>query len=259
MSLTQTTRLTSKDIRVEYTPCGTAPATHDEDLVFGTNITGGTFRLRFNGEQTANITFDETVQGTTATNMQSALNGLPNLNGGTFTVTGSDTDSDSEDDTFRVQFSQDGWVRIQVENLSDLTVSSGEAEVLHDVTVQGTETFVVSNEFTQFAYERTVDTVDVTAISEYEGTDIPVKATMSFDATIYDANEAFTAYVLEEGQNGLFVVYKEGKLIGKEHFSFVGLIETLGTDFPDHEKIEISMSGMRQGDMIIPFGSIYRG
>lgn len=258
MSIKLTNRLTSKDIRVEYIPCGLEPATHDEDLIFSNVVDGGTFKLRVNGELTEDITYDETTQGGTATAIQTALNALPNTGASEFTVTGTDTSGGTADNSFAIVASEDGFWRIQFED-NQLTASGGgEITVDQVVNTQGTETFVISTEFTQFSYERTVDTVDVTAISEYEGTDIPVKSTMSYDATIYDANEDFTAFVLEEGQNGLFTVYKEGKLDGNEVFAFVGLIESLGVDYPDHEKIEISMSGMRQGKMITPFGSIYR-
>lgn len=258
MSLDLTNRLTSKDIRIEYIPEGLVPATHDEDLTFSTNIDGGTFKLRVNGELTADITFDESVQGTTETNIQNALDALPNLSAGDIVVTGSDTDTDSADDSFALAAAADGWYRIEFVDTGLTASGGGEILVQQEVNTQGTEVFVISTQVTQFSYERTVDTVDVTTISEFEGTDIPVKSTMSFDATIYDADEDFTRFVIEEGQSGLFTVYKTGKFDGHDVFAFVGLIENVGEDFPDHEKLEISLSGMRQGAMVIPFGSTYR-
>lgn len=250
MSLQRTTRLTSKDIRIEYIPCGLADAAHDEDIDFHADVTGGTFKIRVNGELTAAITYVDT-DATFETNVQTALDNLP-LTGITFnvTVTG---------DECNITVTENIFIRITIEDNQLTGNATADDDFTQTINTQGTTTYVISNEVTQFSYERSVDTVDMTAISEYTGTDVPVKSTMSFDMTVFDANEVFTGFIIEEGQNGLFTVYKEGKIVGNEVFAFVGLIESFGKDFPDHEKLEISLSGMRQGKMEIPFGSVYRG
>lgn len=259
MSLAVTNRLTSKDVRIEFTPCALAPATHDEAFQFHLDIASGTFKLRVNGELTSAITFDETTPGDTATAIQAALDALANLSSSEIGVTGSDTNADTDHDSFRFLAAGNGFYRIVVEADALVGNTSTDANIVRTITVQGSETYVLSGELTQFSYEESTDTVDVTAISELEATEIAVKSSMSFDATIYDANEDFTLFALKSGENGLYTVYKEGKVLGKEVFAFTGLAESIGKELPDHEKIEISLSGMRQGAMSIPFGSIYRG
>lgn len=250
MSLAVTNRLTSKDVRIEFTPCSLVAAAHDVDLLFHADVTGGTFKLRINGELTGAITFSDT-DATLDTNIGNAITAL-SLTGITFTVS-------TTTDTTSLTVSQSKFIRIVLEDNQLTGNATADPDYSFTLNTQGSEVVVLSGELTQFSYEESTDTVDVTAISELEATEIAVKSSMSFDATIYDANEDFTLYMLKSGENGLYTVYKEGKVVGKEVFAFTGLAESVGKELPDHEKIEISLSGMRQGAMSIPFGSIYRG
>ncbi len=58
-----------------------------QSIVFGTNVTGGTFALTFNGQTTAAISWSTTA-ATLASNIQSALAALSNVGTGNVTVTG---------------------------------------------------------------------------------------------------------------------------------------------------------------------------
>ncbi|KKK74645.1 hypothetical protein LCGC14_2881720, partial [marine sediment metagenome] len=61
------------------------------------------------------------------------------------------------------------------------------------------------------------------------------------------------------GQWGYVYVYQQGKIVGKKHFVMQSLLEKISESFPDHDKVEKEISGMRQGDWIVPPNTVYRG
>src|SRR5688572_6293554 len=84
---TYTSRITSKDIRIEFLPTGVV-ATHVQHLYFSEDVSGGTFKLRVNGELTANITFSATA-ATFVASINSALDTI--LGAGLLVASGGDS------------------------------------------------------------------------------------------------------------------------------------------------------------------------
>lgn len=241
-------RFTSKDVLIQFLPCGTVQA-HIQHLRFHADVTAGTFKLRVNGNLTAAITYSDTI-ATLLTNINAALDALPNLAPGDIVATGA-----AVSDVI-LTGAASGFYEILVEADTLTGNTTDEPNVTTDVSQQGAELFTLSAQISSFSFEVTVDTVEVTAISEYEATEIPVKESMTFDISLYDAVEDWL-YAVRAGYRGIFYVYPQGKLPGNRYFAFWGLIDSVSADFPDHDVVEKEISGVRQGAMVVPFDAIY--
>lgn len=243
-------RITSKDIVVEWLPCGKVQA-HIQHLRFYSTVSAGTFKLWVNGHVTAAITYSSTT-ATLLTSINSALDALPNLANGDIVATG----TDNTNITLTSITSKFFVIKVVDDALTGNTTSN--PNVTTDVSQQGSEVIRLSAELSSFGYEVQTDTVDMTSISEYEGKTQAVKETMSFDLMMYDAQQDWL-YAVQAGYTGLITVYKTGKVAnGKNtYFSFNALLENVGKDFPDHEKVEMNISGSRVGAMVVPFDTIY--
>ncbi len=198
-------------------------------------------------------------QGTAiAENMQTAVDALANMTAGDLAITGTLITALNMIGTqignkfFRILVTDDSLTK-SIANVNDNTTLT--------VTVQGAAYVVLSAQASAFSWERSVETVDVTALSEYDRIEIPVAESVSFDLSLYkvEAGTEVWVYSVYPGNNGVFWVFPEGKIIGKENFKFKALFADAGEDFPDHEKVEIELSGSRQGAWIVQPNSIYRG
>lgn len=248
----QNGRFTSKDILIQYLPCGVEQE-HIQHLRFHADVSAGTFKLRVNGELTAAITFSATI-ATLLTNINTALDALSNLEDGEIVATGAsiaDVTLTGADPKFYL-------IVVEDDELTGNT--SSDPNVTTDVTQQGAALVTLSAQVKTFSYELTTDTTEVTAISEYEVTEIPTKESMTFDIAIYSAEEDWL-WSVQAGYRGIFYVYPSGKVNDGAHryFAFWGLITKLSEDFPDHDVVEKSISGVRQGAMVIPLNSLYKG
>lgn len=243
-------RFTSKDILIQYLPCG-AVGDHVQVLGFHAGVSAGTFKLRVNGYETAAITFSATI-ATLLTSINAALDALPNLGAGDITATGTLVTA--------VTLTSDpglGYFKIDISDMSALTGNtSDEPNISSEVTTQGSKLYTLSAQISKFSYEVTVDVVDVTAISENEVTEIPVKEKMTFDLSLFRATEDWNVAV-QPGLRGIIYVYEQGKFTGRKWFAFWALFDKASISFPDHEVVEADMSGVRQGAMVIPFDSVY--
>lgn len=246
-----TDRYTSKDLLVSFLPCADVEQVHIQILSFHEDVAAGTFKLRVNGEETAAITFSATV-ATLLTSMNSAIAALDNVGPTELVATGTLISAITLTSTSMRYFIVDVTADALTGNATDLP------NVTSQVTQQGSTTYTISSQISAFGFEESVDTVDVTAISEYETTEIPVKSMMSWNATIFDASEDWKIAVFA-GQSGIMTVYPKGKFVGNEYFQFRALIEKAAVDFPDHDVVSATVDGQRQGAMIIPFNSIYKG
>lgn len=242
-------RFTSKDILIQYLPCGVA-AVHVQQLAFNSLVTAGTFKLRVNGNETAAITFSATI-GTLLASINTALDNLPNLAPGAIVATGTLVTNIT-----LTALAASGWYTIEI-SADALTGNTGaDPNLTTLVTTQGSKLYTLSSQISKLDYEVTVDTVDVTAISEYAATEIPVKEMMTFDLSLFQATEDWQ-YAVAPGRRGIMYVYEQGKVIGQKYFAFWALFDKVSVSFPDHEVVEASMTGVRQGAMVIPFDSIY--
>lgn len=241
-------RYTSKDVLIQFLPCGEVQE-HIQHLRFHADVTAGTFKLRVNGHLTAAITYSAT-EATLITSVNAALDALPNLDAAELVLSGASTAD------MTLTSTPDAFYEILVED--DLLTGNATADpnVTTDVTQQGAALLTLSAQISSFSFEETTETVEVTSISEYEATEIPVKSTMTFDMSLFDADEDWT-YAVRAGYRGILTVYPKGKTPGNRYFSFWALFDSVSTDYPDHEVVEKEISGQRQGAMVVPFGAIY--
>lgn len=246
-----TDRFTSKDLLVQIRPCADVDQVHIEVLSFHADVAAGTFKLRVNGELTAAITYNDTI-ATLLTNINTALDNLDGLAAGELEATGTLVSA------VTITSDTEKYYVISIEEDALTGNTSDEPNVSKVVTQQGTTLYTLSSQISAFGYEESVDTVEVTAISEYEATEIPVKSMMTWNASVFEANEAWKHAVFA-GQSGLMYVYPRGKVVGRPYFVFRALIEKVGVEFPDHDVVEATFDGQRQGAMIVPFNSIYKG
>jgi hypothetical protein len=254
MSDNPTGRITSENIRIEFFPRSDAAITenHVQHFYFDSAVDGGTFKLWVNGEVTAAITFSAT-EATLITNVNAALDALPNLDAAELVLSG----AASTDMT--LTSTPDKYYRIFVfeDNLTQTTPNTND-HVLTEVTQQGTQQIVLSAQASSFNWEGQSETVDMTAISEYDRIEVPVALAVNWEINLYKADETWE-FAIYSGTYGTFRVYPEDKIVGREYFQFRGLIETVGEDYPDHEKVERTISGMRQGDWHVPPNTEWRG
>jgi hypothetical protein len=246
-----TDRFTSKDLLVQILPCADVAQEHIQVLSFHTDIASGTFKLRVNGEETAAITYNATI-ATLLTSINTALDNLDVLAAGEIVATG------ASDAAITLTSNVEKYYVIDVNGDALTGNSTDEPNVTSVVSQQGTTLYTLSSQISSFGYEESVDTVEVTAISEYEATEIPVKSMMTWNASVFEANEAWKHAVFA-GQSGIMYVYPRGKVVGRPYFAFRALIEKVGVEFPDHDVVEATFDGQRQGAMIVPFNSIYKG
>jgi hypothetical protein len=244
-------RITSKDIRIELVPTATGvAATHIQTLVFDAGWTGGTFKLRVNGLLTAAITYLDTA-ATLVTNINTALDAI--LGAGVLVA------SSSVSTLVTLTGAAGGLTRFFVISFEGLALTPSGFEVSTEVLTQGGELIVISAEASSFSEDNKIDTVDVTAISEYFENKIPVKESMSWEFSLFNAQQTWLYILRSKALQGVFTVYPTGKFVNHRVGSFVGLVEAYKEDFPDHEKVEVTFSGSRIGAMIIPWESIYVG
>jgi len=247
---TVTTRITSKDILIQFLPCGAA-GTHVQHLYMHADVSGGSFKLRVNGEETAAIAYNATT-ATMIASINTALDNLNTLSAGDIVASG----TVQTDITLTATGLGSAWVSILVSDDSLTGNATADPNYTTEVTTQGSALITLSSDVSSFSFEETVETVDVTAISEYEATEIDVKSSMTFSMNIYKANQSWE-HVIFAGQSGILYVYPEGKFDGKQYFALNALIESVSEDYPDHEKVEKEISGMRQGAMVAPLRSLY--
>ena len=205
-----TNRITSKDIVVEFLPGqGDVAAIHVEHLKFATGISAGSYKLRVNGKITGTITFSATI-ATHLTAINAALDAI--LGAGKIVATG----ASNADITLTAD--ANGWYTIKQEAVALTGNSTTDPDITQVITTQGTILYRLSAELSEFSYEEKSDTVDVTAISEDEATEIPVKNSMTFSFNFYEARQSWP--FLFSGQSGVYYVYDEGKVTGKKYCAF---------------------------------------
>lgn len=237
-------RFTSENILIQYLPCGVAAA-HIQHLRFNSTVAGGSFKLRINGVLTAAITFNATV-ATLVSNINTAITAA--IGASQITATGT-----LVTDITLTSTPQKFWeILVEADALTGNTTT--DPNVTTDVTTQGSTLYTLSAQISKFNYEVTDDTVDVTAISEKNATEIPVKQSMTFDISLYAADESWN-WAVRSGKRGILYVYPQGKVPGNKYFAFWALFDKYSESYPDHEVVEKEMSGVRQGDMVVPFDS----
>lgn len=244
-------RITSEEVLIQYLPCGQV-ANHVQQLRFNSAVAGGTFKLWVNGETTANITFSATI-ATLLSNINAALDALPNLANGDIVATGT-----TAANITLTAISGLGWFTIKIMADALTGNTSTDPSVTTDVTTQGSKLYTLSGELSSFNYETSSDLVDMTGMSDKFERQKAVKSKMTFSMNVYKSN-ADWVHAVFEGAQGILYVYDQGKVPGRKYFAFWALFEKTSYDYPDHDKVEGEMSGVRNGDMVIPFFTTYAG
>jgi len=251
-------RLTSEGIYVEFLPRSLVEATHIETFAFDSAVDGGTFKIWYNGEITADITFSDT-EATLVTNVNAALDALDNTTAGDLVFSGTDI----IDMTLTATGLGNAYVAILIrdEALTQTTPNSN-LKLVRTVTTQGAAWVRVSEEFSAFDFDASVDTVDVTTISEYFRTMKAVAEGLSGTASFYknkiDTSVIQTQLAMASGNTGWLRIFPEGKVVGNEVISFEILVTNFGEDYPDHEKVEQECGFERLGEWIDYPSTVWR-
>lgn len=248
-------RITSDDLVIRWLPLAETDAdTHVSALRFDSAVSGGTFKLWVNGEETAAIT----ISGTPATDIASINTALDNtavLGAGEIVCAGTWPN-------LTLTANGAGFYRIELvygfqDTLTQGTPNNNTKAVL-SVTTQGSEWYELSAHASSFSWEGSTNVVDVSAFADKETIELPTRSSVSFDMSMFRANEEwfFTVY---EGAWGLLEVYPQGQVVGKEWFKFRALMSSVSEDYPNAEAVEKSISGVRQGAWHVYPGTLYSG
>lgn len=247
-------RITSAGTYIEFKHGeGSADTTHVQALNFQADISGGTFRLRVNGELTNDIAWTGT-EATDVASINTALDALPSLEVGDLVCAGSDQTA------LTITGASNGFYRIMLDpDTQALTGNtSADDDLITSVTTYGGVWIALSADTSEFNYEETAETVDVTGMSEEARQVVQVASTASISMSLYEANQAWASKIYS-GVQGRVRVFNEGKVAGKKYLEAYVIIETVSGNNPDHDVIEKELSGMRQGAWKAHPDSIWKG
>lgn len=252
----EVTRITTKNMVIEFMPAlfpghrapayaaYDVPADHVTVLSLG-GATSGTFKLAVNGRPTAAITCSASLASSV---IQTALTDLMGV--GTFTVTG---DAGGPYTITAAGSLADTFIVIEIVAVTGLATAVTQA-----ITTQGSGWIELQAEASSFSYSGTIESVDVTGLGESERTHVSTVSDATFEVSLYEALQSYR-HALREGVEGYIRVFEDGKEAGKRYFAWQVLVLDANSDFPMHEKVEIQMSGRRQGRDIARVGSYWPG
>lgn len=121
-------------------------------------------------------------------------------------------------------------------------------------TPDGGTARTLSADFTAFNFDRSVDTVDVTAGNEASRYLKGTIEGMEWGLTLFDASQSYKADLLPNTV-GVLNIKPVGAGTGLEEFEFNAILTGYSEDFPFDGALEIELSGTRIGDMVKEFGS----
>ena len=145
---------------------------------------------------------------------------------------------------------------------ADAQLLTGNSTVNDDITTLvttiGGAWIPLSADMSEFNYEETSETTDVTGLSEIEQEVLVVKSNASFSLSLYEANQSWSP-IIYSGIEGRMRVFNEGKVVDKKYLEMECLLESVSGSTPDHDVLEKEVSGMRQGAWIAPPDSYWKG
>lgn len=245
-------RITSKETYVEFKAGrSSAEQPHIQKLYFNDTITSGTFKLRVNGYLTGAITFSAT-EATLITNVDNALDALSNLSASQIALTGTDV----QDMTLTGNANEYHRIIVDADSQALVGNTTTNPDLTTEVTQVGGAWTALSADMSEFQYEESAETTDVTGLSEEEQEVLVTKSSCSYSLSLYEANQSW-AYQIHQGQEGRIRVFNQGKVSGKKYLEMECLIESVSGNTPDHDVLEKEVSGMRQGAWISPPDSIW--
>ena len=245
-------RITTNELLVQYLPCG-REALHIQQLLFNSNVDGGTFKLRVNGELTTAITVTSTI-ATDIAAINAALDALPNLAAGEIEATGTAL----TDVTLTASAGNERWYTILIEDLLLTGNTTVDPDLQTVITTQGSTLYTLSGEMSDLDWEESIEDTDVTPINQFERIKLAVASVASFNLMLFRTVAADFAQTLFEGAEGWLYVFPRGKIAGRDYFIMPVIVDSYKEKFPDHEKVDVTVAGTRQGRFEVPPNSIYR-
>lgn len=256
MAIGEVTRITSAQLVIEFQPAlyprmeaenyagYGEEANHETELYFN-GATEGTFKLAVNGHRTADITITGTGDETA---VQTALDALPYGEDALTASAGTGGD-------VNIKATADGVLEnefLVIEIVDDETAPG----VTQNIITQGSRFYALEAEVSSFSYSETQESVDVTGISETARRHSQTVSDATFEITLYEALKDYRA-ILYPGVEGYVRVFENGKEVGKRYFAWEIMLNEGGSNFEQFEKVEIDISGRRQGAPLARVGSIW--
>lgn len=229
-----------------------ADSTHVQTLSIEGTVSGGTFRLRVNGYLTAAIAW-HAVDATVVSNINTALD-LITPSAGDLVATGATVEA------MTLTGNAVGHWRVAIDKDADLLTgnTTTDPNITTEVTTIGGTWIQLHSDMSEFNYEETSETTDVTGLSELAQEVLVVKSNASFSLSLYEANQSWSP-IIYSGIEGRLRIFNEGKVIDKKYLEMECLLESVSGNTPDHDVLEKEISGMRQGAWIAPPDSYWKG
>ena len=255
------TTATNDFIRVEIVPVDLGKPT-----TYNLNINGtptGNFKMSVNGIETSNISLSGSAP--TSSDVASALNGLSSVPGTEFIVTG------SVDDGFVIKGSKAiRWV-FGINHVSTATLSingvytdnglltseitTSDADVI--VPQQGSKRISLTADLMSMKFGQKIKTTETAGLGELEDYPIHVGSSGTFSLSMYGTVVGkWLIPMSTEGLSGTLYWYPQGKAIGKTYSAMRAILDGFDEDLPFHEKIEVTITGTRQGALVAPRGTL---
>lgn len=229
------TRITSKNLVVELLP-NHAAGTHVQALTVPTDNSSGSFKVRVNGYISAAINFSGISTGSIDTAIQATTEGANLTAGGSapnFTLTSSDN----------------VYYTFQIEDDTGNGTAASTA-----VTTQGAGVLTLNTEANSFSYAETQESTDVSPINADSRIHLPTVKDATWEISLYEALQSYR-HIVKPGLEGELTVYEAGKGSGLRYFVWNVLILEASNTMNQFEKVELDVSGRRQGAEVVPVGS----
>ena len=228
------------------------------------NITGtpaGTVKLTVDGFESADITLSAT---TMASALQTALNAITGVPSSEFTVAG----------TLSAGFTITGaspirWTIGFVLGTSTNTIAIDyttrgigteqlevtDAQII--IRQQGSRFLRLTADIMSMKFGTKVKTTETAGLAQIEDYPEVVGSSGTFSLSMYGtvAGE-WLIPMSTEGLSGTIYWYPTGRVIGETYAAMRVVLDGFDEDLPFHEKVEVDISGVRQGAMIAPKGTI---
>ena len=230
--------------------------------LFLTGVTSGNYKLTVEvnnvAQESANIAFNAGANA--VANAMNAISGVPS---GTFSATGNATNG------YKITTSTPRHWVIGIEQPSNGVVSGfynqqgaepsavdpNEARVV--IEQQGSSSINLSADVMSMKFGTKVKTTETAGLSELEDNPVAVGTSGTFSLSMYGTVVGDWIIPLStEGLEGTVYWFPRGYVVGRTYSAMNVILDGFDEDLPFHEKVEISISGTRQGKMVAPKGTI---
>ena len=229
-------------------------------IIVGTPL-NGVFKLKVNGSSTSDITISNSLAGSTIATKINALSGISNVavSGNIskgYTITGRGTAN------FLIEIIYSGSLSVTGNYISNGISSStlDDTDYKSIVIQQGSQLIRLSADIMSMKFGTKVKTTETAGLSEIEDYPEVVGSSGTFSLSMYGTVVGnWLIPMSTEGLSGIIYWYPTGKIIGETYAAMRVLLDGFDEDLPFHEKVEIDISGVKQGAWIAPKGTLYKG